>query len=168
MKHTIILLILITVMSGCAHIQPLPPTPFSPGAAYSNLPLGLTDYEGPHPAFLEREGGYTYEELASLQSRSYRRHRYVDEQKGVDIWKPSLIGDCDDYAMFIHFELAKRGIDSRLVISYIKSEGFHHLSTEVDGWVFDNRFRRLKRRDDLADYEWIAIGKTTGPWHTLD
>lgn len=167
---TLLIISSLLVFQGCAvNVLPagVPPTPFELGNKMTVVPLGLVDYKGPHPVLSERSEPYTKEELSDIQRHFNKKHYYRENPKNKDIWEPSLIGDCDSYAMFLHFELASRGIPSRLVFSYNERFRFFHLSTEVDGWIFDNRFSGLMKKEDLVNYRWIAIGDTLNPWHEI-
>ena len=67
----------------------------------------------------------------------------------------SIVGDCDEFALYAWAELKRRGLMPRLVES-VTDDGIPHLVTEVGGWILDNRDAFVTSRDYLA-YEWIKI-----------
>lgn len=104
-------------------------------------------------------------ELRAVLREAHRGHRYVSDQKqyGVpEYWAISLVGDCEDFALWCREELKKRGIDGDLVVCYTET-GEAHLVCSVDGWVLDNRHKTVRRRDDLR-YTWIGLGRPDGKW----
>jgi predicted transglutaminase-like cysteine proteinase len=76
-------------------------------------------------------------------------------------------GDCDDFALMCRKELHKLGIRNRLVYC-IPETGGGHLVCEVEGWILDNRYNDVMRRDDMP-YTWVRIsGFNKGDqWHTI-
>lgn len=82
----------------------------------------------------------------------------------------NVMGDCDDFAALIRKLLRKQRITSRLVYVLFKEEGKWqaHLVVEVNGWILDNRYNTVKRRDDLP-YLWLSISgyEAGSPWHAI-
>lgn len=99
---------------------------------------------------------YSMVEKWVMPETDYNRHR-------------PFTGDCEDFALACRKLCREDGIDnSRLV--YCQTElGGGHCVLEVDGWILDNRFDRLKNRDDIVGYKWIALsGYNSGdPWHKI-
>lgn len=107
--------------------------------------------------------------LREVQARAQRGHVYIDDidQYGVEeYWEISLHGDCEDYALWCRQELKKHGIESDLVLCKTE-QGEWHLVCGVEGWILDNRYRRVRRRDDMR-YEWVALGQPDGTWRLID
>jgi predicted transglutaminase-like cysteine proteinase len=76
------------------------------------------------------------------------------EQYGViDYWKRSLVGDCEDFALWVQYELSEKGIASVLTRA-ITEDGVNHMVVIVDGlWVLDNRKDWVPLKEDLP-YTW--------------
>ena len=99
----------------------------------------------------------TFSTLASLHSEAMSQHVYItdQEQYGVsDKWIPSLIGDCEDYALWVQQELRKSGTNVDIWI--VRTEkGESHAVAVVGDLVLDIRSDKVVRRDRLS-YKWIA------------
>ena len=65
------------------------------------------------------------------------------------------IGDCDDFASMCVVRCRKVRLLARFVYCITETKE-SHLVCEVNGWILDNRFPRVMRRDDLK-YSWIAV-----------
>lgn len=78
-----------------------------------------------------------------------------------------LVGDCDDFALACRHLLWKEGIPNRLVLCEVPGQG-GHLVVEVEGYILDNNYNRVMRRQDL-NYKWIKIsGYNVGdPWQEI-
>lgn len=99
-------------------------------------------------------------------TRSQHRFIHDNEQYGVgEKWTPSLVGDCEDFAMIVRDELRAMGVDASLVWA-VNDRGINHVVTvTADGWVFDNRHKWIMRRDDLQ-YRWIKINHGNN-WYAI-
>ncbi len=99
----------------------------------------------------------TFSALASLHGEAMSQHVYItdQEQYGVsDKWIPSLVGDCEDYALWIQRELNKSGAVADIWI--VRTEnGESHAVAVVGDLVLDIRSEKVIRRDRLP-YKWIA------------
>lgn len=108
------------------------------------------------------------DQLDEVLRRAHAGHRYIKDSAQYRVpehWTVGLKGDCEDFALWCRQELAKLGIESDLVFCITETnEG--HLVCSVNGWILDNRFRWLMRRDDL-DYTWVSIGKPDGRWFKI-
>lgn len=103
--------------------------------------------------------------LQSVLDTAHAGHRYVPDRlqyQRPEHWTTGLVGDCEDFALWCRQELDAIGIDSDLVYCLTET-GEGHLVCAVDGWVLDNRYRWVMRRDDLA-YTWLSLGKPDGTW----
>lgn len=76
-------------------------------------------------------------------------------------------GDCDDFALLCRMMLRAYGFKPMLVVCETEA-GELHMVCSVNGWIFDNRYRALKRRDDLP-YKWLKISSAEagGKWHEI-
>jgi predicted transglutaminase-like cysteine proteinase len=106
--------------------------------------------------------------LQRVLNRAHRGHVYTSDQdqyQQPEFWESGLIGDCEDFALWIREQLTLKGIESDLV--YCFTEGWEgHLVIHVDGWILDNRYKQVMRQDKL-DYQWLKIGKPSGEWFTI-
>lgn len=105
--------------------------------------------------------------LQAVLDRAHAGHRYIrdSEQYGLpEFWTASLVGDCEDFALWCRDQLAAEDIQADLVLCLTET-GEGHLVCSVDGWVLDNRHRWLQRRDDLR-YSWLALGRA-GVWRQI-
>jgi predicted transglutaminase-like cysteine proteinase len=123
----------------------------------------LATYAGPFPEEVSESAPYSYGDLQAIQGRAFREHRYIPDIG--DQWRASLAGDCEDFAIYQHLELAKRGIRSELVLAFTET-GEGHVVTSVDGWILDNR-RRWVRKRDAVPYRWLSIGSLGGKWSLI-
>jgi predicted transglutaminase-like cysteine proteinase len=82
----------------------------------------------------------------------------------------ALIGDCEDFSLAARKLLRDKNIRSRLV-ACLDETGAGHLILEVNGWIIDNRQRKLCTNRELQrkGYIYQAIsGYNAGePWHRL-
>lgn len=112
------------------------------------------------------------EQLSILQEvldMAHRGHRYISdaEQYGAhEYWRESLVGDCEDFALWCRARLAERGIASDLIFCGVTNPAGDHLVCSVEGWILDNRYRWVRSRDQLA-YTWLKIGKPDGRWYAI-
>lgn len=106
--------------------------------------------------------------LRQVQRAAQRGHTYVDDKKQYGVpehWDISLKGDCEDYALWCREELKKHGIASDLVVCFTET-GEAHLVCSVEGWILDNRYKTVRRRDDLK-YTWLGLGTPDGTWYLI-
>lgn len=83
-----------------------------------------------------------------------------------------IVGDCEDFALACRKLCRDRGIEnSRLVVCMTETDEGHCV-LEVNGWILDNRYRKVMSRDDLQQqgYRWLAIsGYESGDdWHKIE
>jgi len=108
-----------------------------------------------------------YALLQDVLSEAHRGHKYVTDyaQYGVEeYWTPSLVGDCEDFALWVKAELEKRGIAADLVVA-LTEDGEGHAVIHVGGWILDNRYKYVVSIDELR-YTWISIGRA-GKWYDV-
>ena len=106
--------------------------------------------------------------LKGVQSDAHGKKVYVTdkEQYGLsEYWRAQLKGDCEDQALWKRAQLKKQGVQSDLILCYTELDECH-LVLNVNGWILDNRFKEVKRRDDL-DYRWVKLGKPNGKWYEI-
>jgi predicted transglutaminase-like cysteine proteinase len=107
--------------------------------------------------------------LQDALTNALNNHQYITDQAQYNIpeyWTINLVGDCEDFALWCRQELSTKGIPSDLVYC-LTEDGEGHLVCSVDGWILDNRYTKLMRRDDLP-YTWITIGKPDGTWYIIE
>lgn len=120
--------------------------------------------------------------LGTIHRKIFQRFTYAKDQDQYGInekWvmpeeaydgSQRFTGDCEDFALACRKVCREAGIeDSRLV--YCKTElSGGHCVLEVQGWILDNRQTKLKSRDDMKGYRWIAVsGYNSGdPWHYIN
>ena len=77
-------------------------------------------------------------------------------------------GDCDDFAMACRALCRLENIPTRLVYC-LTEEGEGHLVAESEGWILDNRQKKVRSRDNL-DYTWIRISgfEPGDDWHEIE
>lgn len=83
------------------------------------------------------------------------RHVYVADQDQyglADKWAMSLIGDCEDFALFSYFYLSGKGYAPEFWLVRTAA-GEMHAAIVVDGYVFDNLGLVLQ---DQSDYKFIV------------
>lgn len=88
---------------------------------------------------------------------------------GVD-FEGQVSGDCDDHALMCRYALNKLNIPNRLVFLIIPAMQSAHLVCECKGWILDNRYPMLNRKEDLnQDYTWVSISgyKEGEEWHAI-
>lgn len=83
----------------------------------------------------------------------------------------SIIGDCEDFALACRNLCRKENLTTRLVVCRVET-GEGHCVLECNGWILDNRRKKVVSREELEDagYEWIAIsGYEPGdPWYRIE
>jgi len=90
------------------------------------------------------------EQLQYLHTVSLSHHVYITDmdQYGVeDKWVTSLIGDCEDYALYIQRVLGK---GEKLVVKTIEGEA--HMVLLVDGYVIDNTSKSVYLYQDMKHF----------------
>lgn len=84
----------------------------------------------------------------------------------------SIVGDCEDFALACRKLCRDRGIDNTRLVVCMTETNEGHCVLEVNGWILDNRRRRVVSRDELQNegYKWIAIsGYRSGDnWHKIE
>ena len=122
-------------------------------------------------------------ELRALHAAALQQFRYVsdllafgsdehwmapDEIRRQLAGNGFVLGDCDDFASLCVMLARQQGIPARFVMC-LTELGEAHLVCEVDGWVLDNRFPDVVRRDDI-NYTWLTIsGFSAGePWRLIE
>lgn len=102
----------------------------------------------------------------------FDRDQYNEEEKWVmpkDQFNGStrIVGDCEDFALACRKLCRDADIDTRLVVCFTE-DGEGHCVLECEGWILDNRYKKVMSRDDL-DYKWLAIsGFNPGDdWHKI-
>jgi len=108
--------------------------------------------------------------LQQVLDRAHGQHeyRYDRDQYGQrEYWTASLIGDCEDFALWCRDALAQQGVAADLVLCGVDNPAGDHLVVHVDGLILDNRHRWVMRQDDLP-YAWIKIGKPDGTWYMIE
>lgn len=106
--------------------------------------------------------------LQAVLDRAHRGHRYVADAaqyQRPEHWTIALAGDCEDFALWCRQELAMQGIASDLILCLVET-GEGHLVCSVEGYILDNRYKWVMRRDDLP-YTWISLGKPDGSWRAI-
>ena len=82
-----------------------------------------------------------------------------------------FVGDCEDFALACRKLCREEGLKTRLVYCTEETEGGHAV-LECEGWILDNRQRKVVTNDYLTDngYKFIGIsGYESGdPWHYID
>jgi predicted transglutaminase-like cysteine proteinase len=80
------------------------------------------------------------------------------EQYGEnDKWVKSLIGDCEDYALYAQDVLYRQGIKADMWIVITETNEFHVVLVVGDS-VIDNRYNDVMSRHNL-EYQWIGAVK---------
>jgi len=81
-------------------------------------------------------------------------------------------GDCDDFAMMCRKLCREAGIENTRLVVCLTETNEGHLVLEVEGYILDNRSRRLETKDSLTNdgYKWLAIsGYNPGDqWHGVE
>lgn len=168
----LVIFLVVVFVSACANFQPEPfetgkttPHPYGALKILLDRPLQLNELNNlTHEGEVNEKKGYRV--LQSVLNDLRRRFKYVSDiqQFGTsEYWAlpqeslkgESIVGDCDEFALFAWAELKKRGIRSRLVEN-VTEDGVRHVVTEVDGWILDNRYVFVRSRRNL-NYEWIKI-----------
>jgi len=92
----------------------------------------------------------------------------TDELAALDTaGRDTFKDDCDGHALACRYQCRKLGIPNRLVFCQTETGGYH-LVLEVDGWILDNRYKRVMARDDVL-YRWIKMSgfEKGDPWHEI-
>lgn len=116
--------------------------------------------------------------LKQIHKRVFKGFTYKTdmEQHGEDErWSmpedvDRVVGDCEDFALACRSLLVEESLPSRLV--YCKTElGEGHLVVECEGWVLDNRMKKVVTQQYLTKkgYKFLAIsGYNSGDkWYKL-
>lgn len=119
------------------------------------------------------------ERLDSIHKKIFSKFTYkTDEAKYGELehWAMpdestigvKVVGDCEDFALACRALCRKENIPSRLVYCKVET-GEGHCVLEVEGWILDNRYRKVRPRQEL-DYTWIRIsGYEPGDdWHVIE
>lgn len=105
--------------------------------------------------------------LDAVLSEVHADHEYVrdiDQHGESEYWVADVVGDCEDFALVCRDRLKFLDVDADLVLCRTEN-GELHLVCSVGGWVLDNRYPFVMRRDDL-DYDWLKLGRG-GKWYDL-
>lgn len=107
--------------------------------------------------------------LQEILDEALSTHVYRTDQAQFgkqEFWQPGTIGDCEDFALHCRQLLKARfGWDSNLIFC-LTELGEAHLVLSKEGWILDNRYPVVIRRDALP-YTWIAAGLPGGSWHRI-
>ena len=127
-------------------------------------PVGVHTFRGKVPDYDSLTKTLSPRLILKLHEYQYYQiqlHKYKSEM--TEDWSDSLIGDCDDYAVYTHLRLAEMGIYSDLVL--VETEkGETHLIAKVDNLIFDNRYKVLRTKE-MVPYKFISKGNLTKkPW----
>lgn len=96
--------------------------------------------------------------------------KWVMPEEGFD-GSQRIVGDCEDFALACRKLCRDRGIEKTRLVVCMTETNEGHCVLEVNGWILDNRYRRVMSRDELdrEGYRWIAIsGYNPGDdWHKI-
>lgn len=97
----------------------------------------------------------------------------------VELWEPipedfllgdTITGDCEEIARTACEELRKLDFRARLIYCLTENKA-GHLVCEIEGWIMDNRYKRLTSVNKLnaKGYQLIAVSgyKAGEPWHII-
>lgn len=177
-KISRILVFALTIMFlGCVSAMPLP----LEAGKVVKTPTGTRDprfarYVSTGLLFWEQGARLSEQEhmilLQDVLDRVHRKFKYYSdlERFGVnEYWAlpyesnsgGRIVGDCDDFALYIREELALKGVRSRLVVVMLErstSRSFQHMVVEADGYIIDNRYPYVMTTGELErEYEWLAV-----------
>lgn len=123
------------------------------------------------------------DKLNEIHSTVFSRFKYQTDLKqfGVEekwVMPPNtfdgttkIVGDCEDFALACRKLCRDRGIDNSRLVVCLTEDGEGHCVLEVNGWILDNRYKRVMSRDQLGNdgYKWLAIsGYNPGDdWHRI-
>lgn len=108
-----------------------------------------------------------YSILSEIHAETLDRFTYVGDKENYGMrehWpSPRQLpnppaqfrGDCDDFALMCRKMLRYEDIPNRLVYCIVETGG-GHLVCEVEGWILDNRYGQVMRRDDMP-YSWVSL-----------
>lgn len=105
-----------------------------------------------------------YLNISKLHRAALSQHIYIsdmDQYGVVDKWVPSLVGDCEDYAMYMQIKLREHGYASDLWITRTEQNELHVVLVVVvlgTNYVVDNRFAVVYPQD-FSGYQWIVAVK---------
>jgi predicted transglutaminase-like cysteine proteinase len=102
--------------------------------------------------------------VGNIHKNYIGQHQYVKDntQYGVsEKWTPSLVGDCEDYALFIYKKAKKLGVSTSVWIVRTETNEPHVVVVVGDKYVVDNRFNYVVAKADVQ-YKWIiAVPQAT-------
>jgi predicted transglutaminase-like cysteine proteinase len=82
----------------------------------------------------------------------------------------AFIGDCEDFSLAARKLVREKGLRSRLVYCTVE-DGSGHMVLEVEGWIIDNRQRKVVSNKKLMAKGYVfkrISGYDIGDdWHTL-
>lgn len=96
-------------------------------------------------------------DLDRLHRQAMSQHTYITdlEQYGVpEKWVASLVGDCEDYALYMQALLRQHGYQADLWVVRTETNELHVVAM-VDDIVIDNRRQRAFPAR-FFNYDWIA------------
>ena len=110
------------------------------------------------------------ETLESVHEKVFESFRYVTDRKQYgqeEKWsippefreRMVFKGDCDDFAMMCRQLVRKAGINNSRLLACNTEDDEGHLVLEVEGYILDNRSRKLETKDTLTKkgYKWLGI-----------
>lgn len=117
---------------------------------------------------MKRRLDATPDQLQYLVPDYWATFQELQEQIRKSGWR--FKDDCDGAAAFCRGRLTELKIPSRYVLCLTET-GDWHLVVEHGGWVLDNRFDSIMRRQDLEKigYKFVSMsGFNKGdPWHLV-
>jgi len=79
--------------------------------------------------------------------KAYKNHTYVSDEaqySKLDAWKPSLKGDCEDYALYMRERVGGNLLHVRT------QKGEVHMVLDVDGQIVDNLSKAVYPRSQMT------------------
>lgn len=85
-------------------------------------------------------------EVEQLHAAAMRQHVYITDQEQYgreDVWRPSLKGDCEDYALWM-----REMVGGQLL--YVRTkDGLAHIVLDVDGLIVDSLSSTIYLRENM-------------------
>lgn len=79
--------------------------------------------------------------------KAYKQHQYVSDEVQYgkdDVWKPSLKGDCEDYALYMRARVGGNLLHVRT------QQGEVHMVLDVNGQIIDNLSKNVYPRSKMT------------------
>lgn len=108
------------------------------------------------------------DKLQKVLDRAHSQHVYVRDKKQYglsEFWTKNLVGDCEDFALWVRDELHAIGVDCDLMFCQTET-GEYHLCCSVEGYILDNRYKFVMLNQDL-NYKWHSLGRPDGKWYSV-